>query len=442
MTLSSLQVLSGNVSQADWDRVQYYSRKVKSLVLYDDHVRVHPSTYIRIAQLLQSTSLFPSLRHIAQYSVDITHIFLFLSPLLESLELSSISGFENAIIGPFLATLSSLMLRRISLTGEMSVDILKKNLVHFKQLRYLELSDSVYMSDFTLWEVIGTLPSLTGLTLQATDPASHPAHDVENPDHQSGGPEYFAALEHLCVVGSFIFIQHLLGFIHSPCLTTIEIYLVIDHDLSDHEHEPDFDSRLTPSMTIIASKWSQSLKHLSISPNENSFKAAQRYPISKCLVLLTFLHEVEVIHLFWKMKNVDDNVRRLVMSWPKLWILNFDLDYIYISLSTLRIIAENCPELRNLKTGIRLESSTIPPFDTSSKSLHHNLEVLTGGRAYPSTSTVTQASLECQIQVTQHLDFMFPYLKSIEIRPPILEDVTWSGIHDLIKLCQNARRLK
>ena len=61
----------------------------------------------------------------------LTHIFLFLSPLLDSLDLLNIDGFENTIVGPFLTTLSSQLesqvLRRILFnTGELSVDIFLK----------------------------------------------------------------------------------------------------------------------------------------------------------------------------------------------------------------------------------------------------------------------------------------------------------------------------
>ena len=77
-------------------------------------------------------------------------------------------------------------------------------------LRSLELSDAVFMSDFTLREVLGTLPSLADLTLKVSDPASHPAHDAWNSNHQSasGGPKYFEALETLSVTGPFFFIHN------------------------------------------------------------------------------------------------------------------------------------------------------------------------------------------------------------------------------------------
>ena len=168
------------MSHADWDRLQYYSRKVRVFTKIDtDYPQVHPSTYLRIAQL-QSSALFPCLRQL-YYNLDdssiVSPIFLLLSPLLDSLKLLNIRGLENIIVGPILATLqvSSQMVSRISLhNGHMSVDIFKKIIVHFKQLRSLELSDAVFMSDFVLWEVLGTLPSLADFTLKVFNLESHP----------------------------------------------------------------------------------------------------------------------------------------------------------------------------------------------------------------------------------------------------------------------------
>lgn len=119
----------------------------------------------------------------------------------------------------------------------------------------------------------------------------------------------------------------------------------------------------------------------------------------------------------------------LVTSWPKLRTLN--LNQTIVSLSTLGLIAKNCPELRHLH--ITLDTSIIPPFDISIKNLRHNLEDLTVGRAYPS-SVSPQRMLECQIKVTRHLDLIFPNLKSIEVQS---KDVFWLGIRDLVYLCQD-----
>ena len=101
----------------------------------------------------------------------------------------------------------------------------------------------------------------------------------------------------------------------------------------------------------------------------------------------------------------------------------------FISLSTSRIIAENCPELRQLY--IRLNTSTIPPFNTISKSLRHNLEVLVVGIVSSHPSRVMP---ERRIQLARYLDTIFINLKSIYV-----ELNTWSGVHDLIKLCQDIR---
>ena len=117
------------MSQAHWNRLQYYSRKVKYFeATCEDDLRF----ILRIAEL-RSSALFPSLRHLeyglGEDSISGSYIFLFLSPLLDSLELLDIGGFENTIIGPFLATVSSQMLRRIVLgNGKMSVDIFKNSM--------------------------------------------------------------------------------------------------------------------------------------------------------------------------------------------------------------------------------------------------------------------------------------------------------------------------
>ena len=90
--------------QGDWDRLQYYSRRVKLVCTASNGPQVHPLTYVRIAQL-QSSALFPSLRRL-EYNLNFmstSNIFRFLSPLLDSLELNNIRGFENTIVGPFLA---------------------------------------------------------------------------------------------------------------------------------------------------------------------------------------------------------------------------------------------------------------------------------------------------------------------------------------------------
>ena len=417
------------MSEADWDRLRYYSRKVKSFEFTcEDDPPIHSSTYFRIGQL-QSSALFPSLRCLYYHldEISISHIFLFLSPLLESLELYNIRGFEQTIVGPFLATLSSQMVHHIVLrNGEMSVDILKKLIVHFKQLRSLELPDAVFLNDFGLWEVLGTLPFLEDLTLVVNDPESHPTHAPENSHSQSGGTRYFEALESLHVTGSSFLIQHLLGFIDSPCLKLIEIIPVINHQV---DNELEVEEFFTPSMTIVSSKWSQSLKDFSIC--SSSFET-KRCAISKLLILLKDFQNMENFRLDWRIKTQDD-LKSLVTLWPKLRTL--DLNRTLVTLSSLWYIAENCPELHRLH--IRLEGSTIevPPFDNSRKSLRHNLEVLIVGRA-PASSISPQTMLQRQIKVTRHLGLMFPYLKFINVQS---DDVFWSGIRDLVHFRQEAQ---
>ena len=359
--------------------------------------------------------------------ISFSHIFLFLSPLLDSVELYNIRDSYNTVVGPVLATLSGSphMLRRIVLyIGSISMVIVKKSIVNFKNLRSLELLDAVSMSDFSLCEVLGTLPSLENLALETYDhrSASHPPRAPEDSNSQSGGLRYFDALESLHVTGALVFIQRLLGFIDSPYLKSIEVSFI--------GYEPEPEDFLTSSMTIVASKWSRSLKKLTIDLNQGTFANG---------MLFTDLHEIQTFRLVDArgMENNNDAVRCLAMSWPKLQTLALysyrSPNQVFISISTIRIIAENCPDLRCLE--IQLDISTIPPFDdTSSKSLCHNLEVLEIRHILDvlGPDIMPQKRLEYQIDVARHLDLIFPYLKTIKV----LDD----NFPNLVKLCQDVRR--
>ena len=446
--------------------MQYYSRKVKifTAMYDDDQPGVHPLTYFRIAQL-QSSALLPSLRHL-HYNLgepSIPHIFLFLSPLIDSVELFNIDGFEDTVVGSFLATLPSecpMLSRMVLRAGDLSADVLKRSIVHFNQLRTLELFDAVYMDNFALWETLGTLPSLVNFTLRTLDPHPMPAFKSSSSTGQSGDPKYFDTLESLFVTASFVFIQRLLSFIDSSCLKSIKVHPDIDYLHKEHDHTIHEDL-FAPSMTIIASKWSKSLQNLFI--NTNLSGITRRNVISKYLMPLTDLHETQTFHLKCRwVENMDDDIRRLVTLWPKIRFLN--LKQTLMSLSTLRTIAEKCPELRYLHIQLDISSSTtIPPLDSFSKTVHHNLEVLTVAGVHPSASDTnrsarettrfaknntrsardttssisTQTTRECRIQVARCLDLIFPHLKSIEVWD---ESCLWSvEVRDLVKLCQDSR---
>ena len=103
--------LQCNLSQVDWDKLQYYSRKVKFFIAlppdnYD--VEVHRTFILRLIFGL------PNFSHLLSFHLFVTSatiwtlspslslsLFLFLSPSLDSLELFNISRFDNTIVEPF-----------------------------------------------------------------------------------------------------------------------------------------------------------------------------------------------------------------------------------------------------------------------------------------------------------------------------------------------------
>ena len=255
----------------------------------------------------------------------------------------------------------------------MPADILKKCFVQFKQLRSVELSNAALMTDFSLWKTLGTLPSLKNFTVEVDDPESHPAHAPENSNGQSGGLRYFDALESLHFTGPFFVIPHL---IDSPCLESIEVS-PCHHD-SEREHEPG--DLLTPSMMIVASKWSRPLKELKI----GKYQIGITHRNSKFLMPLVDLHELRKLDLVgWRMEKNNDALRRLS------WTLNGISILSHLSMMPL------------------------------AKSLCHKLDFLVLRGVHQTNPSI---SPECHIQIARHLDLIFSYVGSISVR-----DRDWSG---------------
>ncbi|KAF8801987.1 hypothetical protein BYT27DRAFT_7244930 [Phlegmacium glaucopus] len=446
-------VLSGDVSRADWNRLEYYARKVKVFqTMPSDTIgrEVVPSTYIRIAQL-QSSALLPSLRHLCYSlkarSTSTSHIFLFLSPSLESLELTNTTDSENTLVQSFLDTVSSPVLKRIVLhTRRLSSSTLK-TIAKFKQLRTLELVplDTVY--DSASWEVIGTLPSLANLTLKVissqAERQSHLGDVWKGSNSEGGGPKHFNALETLLVTTFFPLIRHLLESIESPCLKSIEVHPSIEWEsIQGSRNLECLERDLFDIITMVCSKWPQSLENLVIGQHNvgNSRYSSQpqhSHTFSESITeLLMDLHEIQTIHIQgWRIIDVSDEVivRRLVISWPKLTTLILPVNHEEsISLSTLKTIARKCPKLRHLQ--IRLDVTSAIPSVT----VRHRLGVLKV--AYHHGSYTTE-KLQCQIAVARYLDSIFPYLESIETLPGSKDETrNFSEIHKLVKLCWDVRQ--
>ncbi|TFK32155.1 hypothetical protein BDQ12DRAFT_728910 [Crucibulum laeve] len=176
---NDIYILSGHTTSANLARLFFYTKRVISFTVLDESTKqqskptiaqsnvpqpkptIAQSTYLRLAQLAPSP-LFPSLKHLHVPSVkaSLAHIFLFMSPSLRSVELGDIGPGGDAleIATSFLATLpwEAPKLQRLVLHGSshISIDDLH-HIVHFKQLKSLELRNIVSIQDFTLFERLG-----------------------------------------------------------------------------------------------------------------------------------------------------------------------------------------------------------------------------------------------------------------------------------------------
>lgn len=122
----STYVLRGEVTERDWERFDYYAKRVKSFCYTrdPDSLDIAMHVYFRIAQL-RKAPLLPSLRHlkcphISQDDFLISSICLFLTPSLKILDFEKITGVEDKLIGTFVHTLlcEGARIESVRLVGE------------------------------------------------------------------------------------------------------------------------------------------------------------------------------------------------------------------------------------------------------------------------------------------------------------------------------------
>ena len=152
--------------------------------------------------------------------------------------------------------------------------------------------------------------------------------------------------------------------------------------------------------------------------------------IAKILSLPT-LEALEVSG--WRFDSVSTPLSQLS---PKLKVFHLPvgIENHGISLSDLRLIAESCPNIISLQTGI-INLESIPaygPFEGASHALSHGLEILSVGNASENSN---QKDI---LDIARHLFILFPYLKEIRTHEGQNKE-QWMYIHSLVQLLQTGR---
>ncbi|KAH6877378.1 hypothetical protein BKA70DRAFT_1207695 [Coprinopsis sp. MPI-PUGE-AT-0042] len=390
-TASGTHVVRGNVTQAEWDRFDWYGRKVRRFTYTSDpvHLDIAMHVYFRLAQLRPSSQpLLPCLHQlrcpeISQNDFLISGVCLFFTPSLQSLEFGSITGVEDKLTGTFLFTiqmdgaqLENLVLKakeakEVSLTPE-TLDLI----LGFESLRSIELEKMGGIITTQWLQELGRKPRLEELTLDLT-PTPTASTVATNPPTPLPEPALiteeigFRNLKSLMLTANLPFT---LSFLTHTTSTTIETVAAVTH--------ADTPTDRSAFITLLTTRYSHSLKSLALVHTPGPADTDSEPDVPPLLQLadigpLLQLGQLEEFRLEgYEMAQMNDaSVVRLASAWPN--IVKLLLPYVpgdtdpdtddegssearRPTVDSLRVLREMCPKLKHVR--IPLDLLRIPLF--------------------------------------------------------------------------------
>ncbi|RXW15705.1 hypothetical protein EST38_g10149 [Candolleomyces aberdarensis] len=342
-------VLRGTITPEDWDRFDWYARRVKKFCYTrdPDNLDIAMHVYFRMAQL-RTSPILPSLRHlycpeISQQDFLISGVCLFLTPSLQVLEFHKITSVEDKLSGTFLHTLwnDGAQLDTIIFKGSGLSPGTLDLILNFPSLRSLELTGMGPAMELDWLKKVGAMPKLDDLALDFT------LSRIEVVEEDLG----FRDLKSLMVTAPLSFTRSILPYLATPSLETI-----VSVSCSDSQNDR------TKFVEEVVERWgstirSFSLVHLMTGDNMEDIQMVTLAPLIPIKSLTGFRLEGYSFDL------TDDNIRILGSAWPnltKLLLPFLGSERVRPSIESLRILKELCPKLVHLR--LPLDTSELPAF--------------------------------------------------------------------------------
>lgn len=388
-------------------------------------------TYDRLNQL-RTSPLLPSLRIFRCASIPTSSppILLFLSPSLQLVEFSGISGDDALLVRVFLSALviEAPKLKHIILQGQLSEHALRF-VPDFRFLRSVELLQSDQPQSILSLECIRSLPHLKNLTavLRGATPRNGTGFRQLKNLHLTGNPEVLSSIIEGVAASQVESV--------SLALSSSAIRLSggggggkKDRGYSKHHGgRPPLTRRhlLTECLALICARWSNSICSVAI----------EHVPDSDCddavclddLAPLLGLPNLQTLQLRnMRLSFSASEIERVAQAWTKLTLLRLPF-FTTLSILDIRCLVLNCPHLTYFETSLKTRVPALPSIGSQPRS-NHGLETLSVG----GIESIMDASL-----VARHLDRVFPHLKSMEVHGDYSDQ--WRGIWRLVQMCQAVR---
>ncbi|EDR01895.1 uncharacterized protein LACBIDRAFT_310364 [Laccaria bicolor S238N-H82] len=287
----------------DWSRFDFYANRVKnfSYIRDPDHLDIALHVYFRIAQLLPSPILLPSLQYIRCPSISsndflISGICLSLSPSLVAVEIREITSVEDKLCGTFLYTLlnDGAELVKIILRGEGLGKESMALIPRFEKLRVLELGGMGDSLSLPWLERVGALSALTDLDLDFIDSPILPLAKTVG----------FKHLRSLSISASLPFI---LSFVVNISTDQLDTFVCLSPP------EPGFDMKLL--FEDVVSRWPSSLRCFGLRLTPEDTEAEEKLPLDTLKPLFP-LHNLRMLSLRGYLMDISDD---LMEEWAKTW---------------------------------------------------------------------------------------------------------------------------
>ncbi|OCH84219.1 hypothetical protein OBBRIDRAFT_425597 [Obba rivulosa] len=432
------------VKAKEWERFQFYARRIHSATYSQLEEGLDPSVLEMLARKNGNKPLLPALRRLewkaeAGPSGDIHSIFTLLPSVLQHLEFSfdpgdDVLGYFSELnaastsrkkVPPFVDD----FLRRL----ETAAPVVQKLLItstadtlypsflpitgpqHLRTVSLSFMDDAPVLKTPTL-QALSRLPRLSSLTLQLGDTKLRSDEFV------------FPVLQDLRLdVSTPMSAVTVINIIAAPSLTSLALPSIWGKELQSHEG----------LFEAIAARFGSSLRSINICLGVHSSKESKRLcGLLNPLLGLRQLTAVRLDFAWITLELPDTDVRALAKSWPNVRRLFISCNNAPFdpapSLSALQYFARFCPTLQSLR---------IPQLDLSRDAssrmpaLYHNLKSL----------AVRQTYGDGDIQrLARCLYFMFPHLdiaSDLAAAPRYISD--WSSLiveYNTVRMEQNKDR--
>ena len=415
------------MQEADWDRYWYYARRVRDFIYPSDSgedEKIVNHTKVRLAQLWK-LPLLPALRRFVCPDVQgpglIIHT-LFLTHTLETVELRFVTDPEDVAIGSVLAAMvdETPLLKNLVICGTLS-KLSLSFVSQFNNLQSLELKQMGPAIDSQFFHQLGTLKSLTTLTVDLLDSLS-----TDFPIDADG----FPALTTLCIMADFPVMNTVISNL-SAHKTDLSSLAFIGPPGSSTQG---WEAQLTTLLNKICDHWAASLISLTIDQEsdweQTTLAMTNITPVFRLPNLTSFCIDR------YTMVFSNDHIRQFATAWPSLEALHLPQDMRIApagaepSLSALFELTEMCPRLKRVQ--IPLHVKDVPAATAGDGPAHASTleELIVGSQ----TGLYTNAEM---LALARCLDRRFPRVRSLKHMRNAID--MWEKVYLMILTLRSAR---